>query len=229
MTICLYTLSATKWCIRNPRTSPKNFPVSDVSGDTITYPLSSSTKHSKSSEPQFIQEESAQLPVMFLKSVDIAECWNWKPTTAAGANLLFSLWKTAWLPVTKVSLRFAALNGTAYTKLLESTKCCSTARLYQISSIAFLFVSLNSFLKTKGCFMLQNSLKAVYGETFLWLSFTVNSLIYISYSGLISSFTLWSIHLNSPLWVATKETLTANLCLNSLLKVLKINVLKYFQ
>lgn len=51
--------------------------------------------------------------------------------------------------MTKVSFRLAASKGTAKTKLLGSMKCCSTARLYQSSSIAFLLVSLNSFLIKK--------------------------------------------------------------------------------
>lgn len=29
--------------------------------------------------------------VMFLNKVYIAECWNWKPTTATGADFPFSL------------------------------------------------------------------------------------------------------------------------------------------
>lgn len=151
--VCEFTM----WCIKKPRTSPMNFPVSDASGDTITYPLSSRTKHSKPSVMQLTHGLSPQVLVMFLNNVCIAECWNWKPTTAAGADFPFSLWKTAWVAVTKVSFRNSGSNGTAYTKLLGSTKCCSTARRYQISPIAFLLVSLNSFLKEEKCFKLLSS------------------------------------------------------------------------
>lgn len=43
------------------------------------------------------------LLVVFLNSVTSAECWNWNPTTATGADRLSSVWKIAWLAVTKTS------------------------------------------------------------------------------------------------------------------------------
>lgn len=42
--------------------------------------------------------------VTFPKSEWRAECENWKPTTAAGADLLLSVTNTAWVAVTSVLL-----------------------------------------------------------------------------------------------------------------------------
>lgn len=40
---------------------------------------------------------------MLWKSLYRAECWNWKPTTAAGADLELSLWNIAFVAVTIIS------------------------------------------------------------------------------------------------------------------------------
>lgn len=142
-------LSCTKRCIAQPRTSPKNLPVSLSWGLTTTYPWLSRTKQSNSSDEHvFVQGPSRHWLVIFCSNVTSAECLNWNPITAAGAFFPPSVWKTAWLAVTSVSFFSAASKGTEYTKLDGSMKWCSTARLYHSSSMARVLLFLKSCLGT---------------------------------------------------------------------------------
>lgn len=88
--------------------------------------------------------------VMFKKWVARVECWNCKPTTAAGALCPFDSIKTACVAVTNVFGDAPTSNGTENTKLFGSILCWSTALLYQTSSIALRLYSLKCLQQSIG-------------------------------------------------------------------------------
>lgn len=127
-----YIFSLTRRRIIPPRTSPKNFPVSLSSSDTIIKPWLSRMKQSVSFITPFwkhaLSHESPHfdykrierktnyiwkdkilkiltLLVVFLKKVKSADCLNWYPTTATGADFLSTVWKIACVAVTIGSLK----------------------------------------------------------------------------------------------------------------------------
>lgn len=141
--------------------------------------------------------------VMFIKCEAKVECWNWRPTTAAGALWPLCSTKTAWVAVTKGLFWISASKGTENTKLSGSIVCWWTALLYHSSSMALLFVSLKCLIiLTKFIFELSNTECSSDGESTQLCTYGTER------SG--GEFPC-SFHLSKPLLVATNEVVTPNI------------------